>query len=147
MYGAWASAEIFLFPRGNVDILLIQIADDAVQMNVCKTLSRNSKPQRKCPVTSDGFTHRPWPRTPSNSYIWWLMLTKDLCSSTPGRDSKPPQERDMWCQLLEKWLKVSAIRERPVQRYSVSAIRERPTLLRGIWARSRRAGFRCFIWL
>ena len=29
-----------------------------------------------------------------------------------------PQERDAWCQLLAKWPKVSAIRERPVQRYS-----------------------------
>jgi len=29
-----------------------------------------------------------------------------------------PHERDAWCQLLAKWLKVSAIRERPVQRYS-----------------------------
>ena len=28
------------------------------------------------------------------------------------------QERDAWCQLLAKWLEVSAISERPVQRYS-----------------------------
>jgi len=40
------------------------------------------------------------------------------CSSTPARASKPLQECDAWCQLLAKWLKVSAIRERPVQRYS-----------------------------
>jgi len=38
--------------------------------------------------------------------------------SNPTRASKPPQECDAWCQLLAKWLKVSAIRERPIQRYS-----------------------------
>ena len=32
--------------------------------------------------------------------------------------STSPQECDAWCQLLPKWLKVSAIRERPVQCYS-----------------------------
>jgi len=31
------------------------------------------------------------------------------CSITPARASKPPQERDAWCQFLAKWLKVSAI--------------------------------------
>jgi len=40
------------------------------------------------------------------------------CSSTPTGAGKPPQERDAWCQLLAKWLKVSAIHERPVRRYS-----------------------------
>ena len=55
--------------------------------------------------------------------------------STPDEVSKTPQEREARCQLLAKWLKVSAIRERPVQRYL------------GIWARSRRVGFCCCIWL
>ena len=43
---------------------------------------------------------------------------QSCCSSTPTGASKPPQERDAWCQLLVKWLKVSMICERPVQRYS-----------------------------
>jgi len=44
--------------------------------------------------------------------------SQSCCSSTPARASKSPLECDAWCQLLAKWLKVSAIRERPVQRYS-----------------------------
>ena len=40
---------------------------------------------------------------------------QSCCSSAPTRASKSPQERDAWCQLVAKWLKVSVIRERPVQ--------------------------------
>ena len=40
------------------------------------------------------------------------------CSSTPTGASKPSQECDAWCQLFAKLLKVSVIREPPVQRYS-----------------------------
>ena len=39
------------------------------------------------------------------------------CSSTPTRASNPPQECDAWCQVFANWLKLSAIRERPVHRY------------------------------
>ena len=39
-------------------------------------------------------------------------FSQSCCSSIPTGTSKPPQERDAWCQLLAKWLKVSAIRER-----------------------------------
>ena len=56
--------------------------------------------------------------------------------STPTGASKPPQECDAWCQLLAKWLDVSAIRERPVQRYSE---------VFGIGAEGQ--GFRCWSWL
>ena len=50
----------------------------------------------------------------------WLFaeLLLQHPSLAPAWASKPPQECDAWCQLLVKWLKVSAIRERPVQRYS-----------------------------
>jgi len=53
----------------------------------------------------------------------WIHLGKvgcsqSCCSSTLTRASEPSHERDAWCQLLVKWLKVSAVRERPVQRYS-----------------------------
>ena len=44
--------------------------------------------------------------------------SQSCCSSTPTGASKPAQECDAWCQLLAKWLKVSTLRERPVQRYS-----------------------------
>jgi len=43
---------------------------------------------------------------------------QSCCCSTPAGASKPPQECDVWCQLLAKWLKMSAVRYRPVQGYS-----------------------------
>ena len=61
-----------------------------------------------------------------------VAVRQSYCPSTPARASKPPQERDGWYQLFAKFLKVSAIRERTC-----------PTLLQGIWALSKRAGF-CF---
>jgi len=48
----------------------------------------------------------------------WRGYSQHYCPSTPAGASKPPQERDAWCQLLAKWLKMSAIREQPVQCYS-----------------------------
>ena len=42
---------------------------------------------------------------------------QSCCSSTPTGASKLPEERDARCHLLAKRLKVSAIRERPFQRY------------------------------
>jgi len=50
----------------------------------------------------------------------WLFagLLLQHPSLAPTGASKPPQECDAWCQLLVKWLKVSAVRERPFQRYS-----------------------------
>jgi len=37
----------------------------------------------------------------------------------PAKASKPPQDRDdAWCQFFAKWIKVSAIRDLPIQRYS-----------------------------
>jgi len=44
--------------------------------------------------------------------------SQNCCSSTATGASKPSQERDAWCQLLAKWLKMSAVHGRPVQRYS-----------------------------
>ena len=48
----------------------------------------------------------------------WGGYSQSCCSSTPAGACKLLQERDAWCQLLAKWLKMSTIRERPVQRYS-----------------------------
>ena len=44
--------------------------------------------------------------------------SQSCCSSTSAGDSNSPQECNAWCHLLAKWLKVMAVRERPVQRYS-----------------------------
>ena len=40
------------------------------------------------------------------------------CSSIPAKASKAPPKCDAWRQFFAKWLEVSAIRERPVQRFS-----------------------------
>ena len=46
------------------------------------------------------------------------LLFSTLLVQHPTGASKPPQQRDAWCQFLAKWHKVPAIRERSVQRYS-----------------------------
>ena len=56
-----------------------------------------------------------WPKTRS---FRLCNNSQRCCSSTPARASKPPQECRAWCQLFAKWLEVSAIPERPVERYS-----------------------------
>jgi len=39
-------------------------------------------------------------------------------SSTQAGASEPPLDRDAWCQLFAKCIKLSAIREQPIKRYS-----------------------------
>jgi len=64
----------------------------------------------------------------------WSACSQRCCSSTPARSSKPPQERDAWCQLFAKWL----------TQVVGDTWATGPAFLRGIWAQSRRAGFRCY---
>jgi len=47
----------------------------------------------------------------------WDGYSQCCCSNTPAGASKPTQENDAWCQLFAKWLKVSVIREWPIQYY------------------------------
>jgi len=62
--------------------------------------------------------------TGSVGCVWELQLqaraqySPEVVFNTPGKASDLLQECDAWCQIFAKWLEGSAIRERPVQRYS-----------------------------
>jgi len=55
------------------------------------------------------------------SAVEWTKAKVAVCNvvaPTPSQASELPQEYEAWCQLFAKWLKVSVLRERPVQHYS-----------------------------
>ena len=96
--------------------------DKAQQVGYLRRLSagvgrRHPVPIRKASLMA-GSTRRVWAEHCGTKQVHSNLQLQNCCSSTPARANKPPQERNAWCQLLAKWLKVSAIRERPVQRYS-----------------------------
>ena len=82
---------------------------------------RHSVTIRKASLMA-GTMRRVWPlrrqRRAQYSTFEWIRanvaVSQRCCSSNPFRGSKQPQECESWCQLFAKWLKVSAIRERPV---------------------------------
>ena len=114
----------------------LDVCEDTKIVRWCKTHASSYSSQGIVDDRSNGASVSTAPPGRSAVLGYWMDQgqggwSQRCCPSSGVRANESPQECDTWCQLFVKSLEVSAICEGPDQSYSW-----------GIWAQSKRTGFR-----